>query len=178
MKFSKLFDLTTNYDDFLDSHVRSCKHIIIAASRGISAMPKHLAPATLQHSHKHKIYLFLSCLSFSFSLSYHCLYARYIVTITKSRIKRSCVCAHGCRSPLQCPWVLSISGKEARPLADCRECCVRFSRPRPRSGRSVYPSIVIFYRLPTPYSQTNRRRCYRRRYFPRIFSPYTQNNPC
>lgn len=175
MKLPKLFDLMTNHDDFLDSHVRSCKHIIIAASRGISAMPKHLAPATLQHSHKHKIYL--SVLSLFLSLISPPVCKIYCNNHKEQNLKRqNCVCAHGCRSPLQCPWVLSISGKEARPSADCQGCCVRFSRPRPRSGRSAYPSIVIFCR-PTPYSQTNRR-CYRRHYFPRIFSPCAQNSPC
>lgn len=147
-------------------------------------MPKHLAPVTLQHSHKHKISFSVLSLFFSLSLSLSLSFLSlpvckiYCNNHKKQNLERqSCVCVHGCRSPLQCPWVLSISGKEARLLVDCRGCCVRSSRPRPRSERSAYPSIVIFYRLPTPYFQINRR-CYHRRYSPRIFSPCAQTNPC
>lgn len=129
-------------------------------------MPKHLARPPCSNHMSIKIYLSLSLsisLSLPLYLSDHCLYTRHR-NITKSRTKeqekKSCVCAHG-RSPLQCPWVLSISGKQARPSADCRGCCVRYSRPRPRPGRPACPpSIVIFYK-PTPYTRT-KRRCYRR----------------
>lgn len=144
-------------------------------------MPKHLAPATLQHSHKHKIYfsIFL-CLFFflplSLFLTHHRLYARYICNDHKEQNQKIKLCVPTGRSPLQCPWVLSISGKEARLSADCRGCCVRFSRPHPRSGRSVCPSIVICYRT-TRYSRTNRR-CYRRRCSPRIFSPCVRISLC
>ena len=138
-------------------------------------MPKHLAPATLQHSHKHKIYLFFLSFSSSLSLITACMQDIFVM-ITKNRIKRRKLCVLTGRSPLQCPWVLSISGKEARPSADYQGCCVRFSRPHPRSGRPVCPSIVISYRL-TRYFRTNRR-CFRRRCFPRIFNPCARTSLC
>ncbi|XP_071629578.1 uncharacterized protein [Temnothorax longispinosus] len=101
-KLPMLFDLTTIATTF---SIRTCAlvtHYDCCVSTGMSAMPKHLAPATLQHSHKHN-YLFLSfSLSLSLSvflfssLSHHRLYARYICNDHKEqKSKDKAVCAHG-----------------------------------------------------------------------------------
>jgi len=80
-----LFDLTT-IATILDTHMRSVTHYC-CVSREMPAMPKHLAPATLQHSH-------ISIISFSLFLFLSSPpVCKIFVMITKSRIKRqSCVC--------------------------------------------------------------------------------------
>lgn len=106
-------------------------------------------------------YIFLSIFSPSFSFfSFHCLYAtRYCnehkEQNQKREKKKEKLCVATGRSPLQCPWVLSISGKQARPSADCRGCFVRYSRPRPRPVRSACLSVVTFCKA-TPYLRVNR----------------------
>lgn len=142
-----------------DLHVRSCKHVyyhcVSRDGRNAQALcTDHLAALTQASS----IYLSISLsiyLYFSFVSLPVCKTYRNVHEKQNKKKKKTKLCVPTGRSPLQCPWVLSISGKEARPSADCRECCVKYSRLHPRPGRSACPSIVISYRA-TRYSRTNR----------------------
>jgi hypothetical protein len=178
---SKLFDLTI----FSVRTYALVTHYCCVSkdvSNGQAPCTGHLAALTL----KHKIYLCFSVsislfLSFSLTLllSYSLTLLSLLVRKTycndhKMQNQKTKLCVPTGHSPLQCPWVLSISGKEVKLSADCQGCCVRFSRPRPRPGRPACLSIVIFYR-PTPCSPTSRR-CYRRQYSLRTFNPCIQTN--
>lgn len=137
----------------LDLHLRSRRHSLYFCVFG---KEKPQCPSTL---HGHYTEVTQRVLYFSrFSIFSHRCLLQERKQRSQERMKKAMPIYLLCRwcSPLHCPWVLSISGKEARRSADYRGCYVKYFRHRPRREIPVYPSLVLCFRT-TLCSPINRR---------------------
>lgn len=141
----------------LDLHLRSRRHSLYFCV-SLERKEKPQCPSTL-HGHYTEVtqrVLYFSLLLYLFT---PLPIAREKAKITGTNERGNACLSYLLRrwcSPLHCPWVLSISGKEARRSADCRGCYVKYFRHRPRREIPVYPSLVLCFRT-TLCSPINRR---------------------